>query len=138
MPILFRRRAQNLVGVNGCYVKDFFSRFGRRMGIARTEIQRAMYVSEKGDMTLVLVSFYYGYVNTLTRCWRALVTCWAVHGMYEKSSRCLLVRVTLLGPCGRRVRSVCDESAHARCVASSRGADGVSFVAAVHAFNCAG
>ena len=28
VSILFRLSAQNLVGVNGCYVKDFFPRFG--------------------------------------------------------------------------------------------------------------
>ena len=79
----------------------------------------------KGDMILVRVSFYYGYVNTLTRCWRALVTCWAVHGMYEKSSRCSLVRVCLVradGECAlcvmrARTRAVL----HPRSVLAGRG-----------------
>ena len=58
MSILFRRCAQKLVSVNGCYVTEFFSHFGCRMGIARTEVQRVMCVSEKGDMISVCVSFY--------------------------------------------------------------------------------
>ena len=54
------------MGVNGCYVKDFFPRFERRMGIARTEVQRAMYVRGKQEDTIfVRMSFSSGWVTIL-------------------------------------------------------------------------
>ena len=75
MSILFRQRAQILVGVNGCYVTEFFSHFGCYMGIARINIQCVICACKNGGTILVRVSFYYVYASPLVRCWRALVTC---------------------------------------------------------------
>ena len=65
MSIQVRRQAQILVGVNGCYVTEFFSHFGCCMGIVRTEVQRVLCEREKEDTIFVSMSLSSGWVTLL-------------------------------------------------------------------------
>ena len=65
MSIQVRRQAQILVGVNGCYVTEFFSHFGCCMGMVRTEVQRALCEREKEDTIFVRMSLSSGWVTLL-------------------------------------------------------------------------
>ena len=137
MSILFRRRAQILVGVNGCYVTEFFSHFGCRMGIARTDIQCAICACKKrghdfGPCEILLCICQSSY-KVLACLGNMLGYTWNVPEEFT-----VLAHACLVGLCGKWVHSACNESARARCVAFWRGADGVHFVAALHAFSCSG